>query len=275
MITAHSGSEPPLSVSKEICRTLIKQQKGRIAFAGRAGAGKSTLANHLAGRDYFVLNHADPIKEEILEWLTESVLTGYDPESEETFNHFCGFIGLSPRRVEDDLWEMVGPVYASFIKLHVAAIKANWNLSPFLDLRAGEHIAAKVAFVDAHKEVFRSPMQIYSEMSKEIAADPYYWVNRTISRSSGEPICFNADTRFRDEIECMKMCGWSMIYLDISDSTQAKRRPEMTDEQKMHQSEWDISALDCDFCIDSNKSESSVLMQLSEYLTEKAVHYAR
>lgn len=275
MIIAHSADEPPLDVAIDITRSLTRKNKGRIAFAGRAGAGKTTLANYIAGNDYFVINHADPIKEEILEWLTDSVLYGHEPDSEDAFSHFCGFIGLSPRRVEDDLWDMVGPVYSAFVKLHLKAIKGNWNLSQFLDMAVGEHIAAKVAFVDSHKVDFRSPLQVYSEMTKEIAADPYYWVNRTISRSVNEPICFNADTRFRYEIECLKMCGWTTIFLDISDETQAMRRPEMTDDERMHQSEWDISALDCDFTIDSNKSESSVLMQLSDYLTAKAIQYAR
>lgn len=262
----HPVENVPLDVAVRLCREAIEQRPMRIAFAGRAGAGKTSVAGLLSQNVWEVLNHADMIKEEILEWLVDAMLQGFDPESDQAFEHFANFMGISPARIQDDLWDLIGPVYAEFSKLYLVAKREKWPLAEFAMKGPGVDIKEKVAFVDSHKGVFRRAMQLYSEMSKELTADEHYWVNMTISRSLATHVCFNADTRWKSEVDMLRNCAWKIIYLDINDETQKKRRPEMTDEERNHSSEWSITGKDCDLSIDSNQSLSAVIMQIAEYL---------
>lgn len=267
----HPVGDVPLEVAVKLCAAAIVQRPCRIAFAGRAGAGKSTVATLLANEILLkndkvdIFNHADMIKEEILEWLVDAVLQGFDPESDQCFEHFANFMGISPARIQDDLWDLIGPVYAEFCRLFLVATKNKWPLAEFAMKGPGVDIKEKVAFVDSHKGLFRRAMQLYSEMSKELTADEYYWVNMTVSRSLATYMCFNADTRWKSELDVLKNCAWKTIYLDISDETQKKRRPEMTDLERSHSSEWSIEPKDCDLVVDSNESLSSVIMHIAEY----------
>lgn len=262
----YRAEEPPIAVAIDICRALLKQAPRRLAFAGRAGAGKNTIAEAISQGEWPVINHADTMKEEILEWLTDACLHGLEADTDQAFEHFATFMGISPGRIQDDLWDLIGPVYASFLRLYLVARQQKYQLTPFVMLPLGIDIELKVAFVDAHKQAFREALQLYGQMSKELAANPYYWVDKTIARSLDAPICLNADTRYTDELECLRTCAWSGIYLEIDEATQIARRPDMTEAQRMHVSEWGIQPQDCDVVIDANTSVASVLMGVADYL---------
>lgn len=266
MTGLYDADNPPLDVAVSICRNMLAERPLRIAFAGRAGAGKSTLAALLSGGSWPVLNHADTMKEEVLEWLVDASLRGFDPESDEAFEHFANFMGISPARIQDDLWDLLGPVYASFVALYLVSQRGRFPLHAFAGDPPGVNLPAKVEFVERHKTHFREPLQLYGQMSKELTANPYYWVDRTIARSIGSPICFNADTRFRDEMEALRGCGWTGVFLQVSDAVQRQRRPELTQRQRDHASEWGIVPDDCDVTIDADHDPAYVLMQVAAYL---------
>jgi hypothetical protein len=263
----YDGENPPLSVAIDICQKTFARHPRRVAFAGRAGAGKNTVAELIAGDRWPVFNHADKLKEEVLEWVVRSCLEGFDIDSDESFLHFANFIGLSPARIQDDLWDLVGPVYTAMIRLYITAQREHFNIVPFATMATGESLPEKIKFVDGHKEHFREALQLYGTMSKELAADPYHWVTMTIARAIHHPTCFNADTRYIDEIECLKMCGWTVIYLDINDTTQNERRPTMNAKEKLHASEWDICNSMCDAAVNANGGLSNVLMQIAQSIT--------
>lgn len=267
VISAHQAEAPPIDIAIELCRGMLKRQPARIAFAGRAGAGKTTISLLLAQQEWPVFNHADTMKVEVFEWLVDALLLGHDPESDASFEHFANFMGLSPSRIHDDLWELIGPVYTAFTKLYVRSLHRDYDLVQMARL-TGPDLAPQIAFVDRHKDDFRETLQLYGTMSKELAADSYYWVNRTVSAALSHRICFNGDTRYREEMEALRGCGWLGIYLQIDDSTQMERRPKMTKQERMHDSEWSINPEDCDVILDATAPLPVVLVQLAEYLSQ-------
>lgn len=264
----YAAEGPPLNIAVDVCRGLLLQRPVRIAFAGKAGAGKTTLARHLGSDTWPVFNHADLLKQELVDWLNDALTYGYRPFSDDCFYHFANFLGLSPVRLQEDLWPLVRPVYEAMIRLYVTA-------GTMHDLRVdrAHTLDRKIRLVDTHKRVFRESLQVYGSMVKEIAADPYYWVNRTIERAIPHSVCFNGDTRHREEMECLRACGWVGVYLWIDDDTQRVRRPEMTESERNHHSEWSITAEDCDIVIDSTDSPSVALMELAEYLAAGTVRH--
>lgn len=256
------ADDPPLAVAVDVCRGLLEHTPVKIAFAGKAGAGKTTLARALSTDTWPVFNHADLLKDELVEWIVEALHRDYKPYSDECFYHFANFMGLSPGRLQEDLWTLVRPVYESMIRLYGHARQIN----AFRSIPT-QSLADRIGFVDLHKHLFRDSLQVYGSMVKEIAADPYYWVNRTIERSTAHRVCFNGDTRHREEMECLRACGWIGVYLWIDDDTQRARRPEMTDHERAHSSEWGIEPDDCDIVVDSTKSSGVALMELADYLS--------
>lgn len=267
---AFSADNPPLEVAVTICRTLIEQRGGRFAFAGRAGSGKSTVARLLTNGDWPIVNHADTLKQEVVEWLTDALRYDFDPHSDDSFLHFANFMGLSPARIQDDLWDLLGPVYRSFVTLYARATRASFDIKPLRTYAAITQATEAIAYVDAHKEEFREVLQLYGSMSKEISADPYYWVNRTVTAGACFPICFNADTRYRQEMECLRSCGWTGVFFWIDDDTQLARRPDMVTTARFHHSEWGLAPEDCDMVVDATQPIPAVLMQLADYLAAVA-----
>lgn len=262
----YTAEDPPLSIAVDVCRGLLKITPQKIAFAGKAGSGKTSMAKMLSTSAWPIFNHADMLKEELFSWLFEAINHGYKPYSDECFYHFSNFMGLSPARIQEDLWDLVKPVYESFIKMYIKTLSApEFKKIPIYSLDE------RILFVDNHKQEFRESLQVYGSMVKEIAADQYYWVNKTISRSSDYKVCFNGDTRHKEEMECMKECGWIGIFLWVDEETQKLRRPEMTEDQRNHFSEWSITAEDCDAVIDSTKSLSAALMELADYLSASSI----
>lgn len=262
------AEDPPLRVAVDVCHGLFLNTPVKIAFAGKAGAGKTTLARTLSTEQWPVFNHADSLKEEIVEWLDEAIRREYRPYSDDCFYHFANFMGLSPARIQEDLWDLVRPVYEALIRLYDRS-RAHSDFE-----RIPSHsFELRMQFVDRHKHIFRESLQIYGSMVKEIAADPYYWVNRTIERSSQHRICFNGDTRHREEMECLRACGWIGVYLWVDEDTQRRRRPDMTDAERQHASEWGITPEDCDMVVDSTESPSVALMELAEYLSAGPIRH--
>lgn len=261
----YSEESVPAEVAAAACRRLLTAAPARITFAGRAGSGKSTVAELIRGEAWPCHNHADTIKSEVVEWLAGALQRGFDPDADEAFLHFSHFMGLSPSRVRDDLWDLLGPVYATFVRLYATARREKLAVDPHLAL------AEQVALVERHKPLFREPLQLYGQMSKELAADPYHWVKQTIGRSLDHPVCFNADTRFSEEMEALRSCGWVGVYLAIDDATQRARRPEMTERERQHVSEWGITPEECDLVVDANRPLGAVLLQIAGYLVAKEI----
>lgn len=263
---AYRAEMPPLAVAVDICRTLIRQQGGRYAFAGRAGSGKTSTALLLSGGEWPIFNHADTLKQEVVEWLSDALIYGFDPQSDDSFLHFAHFMGLSPARIQDDLWDLLGPVYAAFIRVYSRAVRNAFDSGPLRHFSDVRKMTEAITYVDAHKEEFREVLQIYGSMSKEIAADPYYWVNRTVTAGMNFPICFNGDTRYQSEMQCLRACSWTGVFLWIDDETQVQRRPDLGKNQRDHHSEWGMAPEDCDVMIDATQPQAVVLMEFANYL---------
>lgn len=260
-IELYLEAEVPPQVAAECCRKLLRERPARIALAGRSGSGKSTVAAIIRMGEWPCFNHADTMKGEVFDWLVDALERDADPDA--SFLRFANFMGLSPNRVRSDLWELLGPVYQSFLSLRHSWRETGLPISPGLAPEERLHL------VEQHKPLFREALQLYGEMCKEIAADPYHWVKQTVDRSVGHPVCFNADTRFSEEMETLRNCGWTGIYLAVSDEKQRLRRPELTETQRNHASEWGIGPEECDLVVDADRPLGAVLMQIANYLSGK------
>lgn len=268
-VTVFDPERPPLTLAVALLSQLLQRQPRRLAFAGRAGAGKTTMCELLAGRSallpdaipsgFPIINNADGIKAEVMEWLVEARTRHLIPEEEATKDHFLDYLGLSPAMVKAYMWDLIGPLWEAMKTLLEDAYRLFPPLDGWLQYARGEGIEAKVAFVDAHKPIFRTALQKYGEAVKELAADPFYWVNETVNRSLAFRTCFNGDIRFTEEADALKGAGWTTIYLWIDDETQKQRRPDLTPEQLAHASENGIAPEDCDFVIDATRDLARVV----------------
>lgn len=254
-------------------RALVEASQLRIAFAGPLGAGKTTMCELIANAGnkprLNIFNHADGIKEEVLEWVSDARRRAYIPGEEATFDHFCNFLGISPGIVRLDMGEMLMPVWQAFNSLLEVVYDKRIDVIPFASLPPHMDVARKVAFVDLHKQAFRTSLQLWGQVTKDINADPYYWVNQTITRALGHAPCFNGDTRFLQELELLSSTGWKSIYITVSAENQNLRRPELTEAQRNHISERSIGPDDCDAVVDGDLPVPEVLLAIASYLAER------
>jgi hypothetical protein len=256
----------------------------RLAFGGKAGSGKTTCCEVISGvsgllpADHAddhpplpILNHADLIKEEVLRWVSRSKTRGLIPGHRSTFESFCDHFGISPYIVERDMAEMLFPVFAAMNQTLQDAYDEHWDLSQFAEMADGEGIERKVAFVDAHKRFFRTSLQLYGQVVKDLDANPFYWVSKTIDRATRARIALNGDTRFPEEMEILESTGWTTVWLEISAETQKERRPDLTEEQLAHVSENSLSAKDCKYVINADQPLPLVLRDLYLIVRPKPV----
>lgn len=251
-----------------IVRPLLSAKRCRLAFAGRAGAGKTTMCELLAsGSTIPIINHADGIKDEVLTWVADCRRRLYIPGEDATFEKFCDFVGISPGLVQNDLRDLLMPVWDAFNQLLQDVYDHRLDVTPYCKQTADIDLATKVAYVDAYKQFFRTSLQLWGQVVKDLGSNPYHWVDATIGRAMTTVPCLNGDTRFKEELERMSATGWTSVYLDISEATQKIRRPDLTEEQRNHISEISIGPEDCDFVINGELSEADVLLQLAGLLT--------
>jgi hypothetical protein len=140
---------------------------------------------------------------------------------------------------------------------------------PFAKIAPHDRIPEKVAFVDAHKPAFRSALQKWGQLTKDLSGDNLYWVDQTISRSLTVAPCLNGDTRFDFEMAALRNCNWRGVYVGIDRETQDLRRPGLTDEQRTHISETSIQPSDCDLTVDGRAPVAEILLTIAEYLHER------
>ena len=256
-------------------RAILEKSQLRLAFAGPLGAGKTTMCEAISRAGYpgkgdlKILNHADGIKEEVLEWVSDARRRAYIPSTEGTFNHFCNFLGISPGIVQMDMQELLGPLWKSFDQLLSDVYEHKIDVIPFSKLAPNEDVPRKVAFVDTHKPFFRTALQHWGQTTKDLNADPYYWVNQTVSRAIGEAPCLNGDTRFPQEMELMRSTGWRSVYITVSEGNQRLRRPEVTETQLNHISERSLRPEDCDHVVDGDQPVANVLLQVASHLANR------
>jgi hypothetical protein len=257
----------------EICRAILRRWPLRLFCAGRAGAGKDTVAHLIAGNEFPVLGHADTLKEEVLAWLADVVTKTLYADDEGMFGHFCDFMGFDdPAIVRTDLAELLMPLSEAFGAMAKAAVHEHGltrELAFFASLATGEFLEAKVAYCNRYRGLFRLSLQRYSQAVKELCANPSHWVERTIARAQDHPICCNADTRFaEDEVDLLRFAGWKGIYLWIDRPTQRRRRPELTEEQIHHVSESSIRPEDCDLVVDGRLPIATVMTTVARWLVD-------
>lgn len=252
-------------------RDFLEHSEIRLAFGGKLGAGKTTMCEAISAAPYrdkgnlTIINHADGIKEEVLEWVSDARRRGYIPGHNSTFEHFCNFLGISPGIVKLDMYELMHPLWTAFDQLLTAVYDEQIPVLPFASIPSGQELTRKVAFVDHHKQTFRTALQLWGQTTKDLNADPYHWVNQTVSRAIGSAPCLNGDTRFPEEMELMRATGWVAIYIAISEETQRIRRPNATPEQLNHVSETSLRPEDCDVTVDGNVTVPEVLLQIASY----------
>lgn len=273
-ILSDKREELPLSDTANLIYQHLAQNPRRIAFAGIAGAGKSTMAELIAGTSDFldygdvthapvpIYNHADGIKDEVLTWVAVSRTRGLIPGERATFLSFCDSMGISPPIVEHYMWSILGPVWKAMNQLLDDAYTYLPPLEQWTMYEIGEGVELKVAFVDKYKSLFRTSLQHYGQAVKDIDADPTHWAQKTVNRSKNLKLCINADSRFDDEILLLNDTGWTSIYLYIDPETQRLRRPEMTEEQLAHVSENGIDPFVCDIRIDARQGIADVLSDI-------------
>lgn len=249
-------------------RALLEASQLRLAFGGQLGAGKTTMCEAIAtvpfpGKERLpIFNHADGLKEEVLEWVSDARRRAYMPGEEATFEHFCNFLGISPGIVRLDMQELLMPLWASFDKLLSDVYEHQIPVVPYAKIPPKQQVERKVAFVDSHKPFFRTALQLWGQTVKDLNADPYHWVNETVGRSIGHAPCLNGDTRFPEEMELMHATGWLSVYITVSEENQRLRRPETTDEQRRHKSETALGPEDCTYVVDGDRPISDVLLQI-------------
>lgn len=279
----YDSAEPPLGAMAHQLYAKLAASPRRLALAGPAGSGKTTICELIAGTSTLldddisyvshppvpIFNHADGIKEEVLEWIARARTRALIPSEQATFEDFCDFLGLSVGVVRHDMWDLMGPLWVAMHKLledaydHLPARE----LADINELQPGEKVDAKVAFVDKYKSLFRTSLQLYGQAIKDMCTNEYYWVEKTVERGIGNPLCLNGDTRFTAEMNLLRNTGWTSVYLSIERDTQALRRPDLTEEQLAHISENGMNPNDCDIIIDANQPLTGVLSDLVRFLS--------
>ncbi len=277
-IVAFERSNPPVPVAAALLHDVLVNSPRRIALAGRAGAGKTTIARIITGahpalggppwlaEKIPVFNHADGIKDEVLEWAANARKRGLIPGHDATFDDFCNFLGITPSIVRLDLMEIVGPCWQAMSQLLETVYDEQIPVMQWAGVPIRQATAEKVAFIEQYKPVFRSALQTYGQAIKEIGANPQHWVEWTVERGMAHRLWVNADSRFAEEMHVLRGTGWTGVYLQISDETQRERRPEMTGEQLLHVSEHGIGPRECDCVIDANQPLGMVIMELATAL---------
>lgn len=285
----YNPADPPLGTVATLLYQLLETHPRRLAFTGRAGSGKTSLCQLIAGThpalfdnpDYLahpvvpIINHADLIKEEVLEWLAEARSRAFIPDERSTFEHFCDFLGISPSIVEHDMMEVVGPLWTEMRRLLDKTYEHRLGVAHWSDIPPGELLGEKVAYVDAHKPLFRSALQLYGEVGKILSGDPGYWVDHTVRRGSVHRLCVNGDTRFAEELDILRYTGWTIVGLKLDDDHQRQRRPDLTEEQRQHASETSLRMDLCDVVLDANQPLPLVGMALADWIAARASKSAR
>lgn len=284
---AFDPANPPLWLAASLLSRVMAGNPRRLAFGGRSGAGKTSICLVLAGThpdlartEYrqalpvSIINHADLMKEEVLEWVANARKRALIPGNRATFVSFCAFLGISPGIVEKDMWELLGPVWEAFNELLEAVYDLKIPIQAWADYLPGENLQDKVAFVDTYKPHFRTSLQLYGEAIKEISGNPFYWVEHTVNRGITEPLCCNGDTRYPEEMEVLRSTGWTGVYVAVDPEVQ-DQRVQLTSEQRAHVSENALMPSDCDFMLDGNQPLGKVVMDLAEALSYARVETRR
>lgn len=283
-VEAFCDDDPPIAIGANLATKLLRKQPMRIAFAGRAGAGKSAVASVIAGTHpdlgldprwqshmpYPVFNHADGVKCEVLEWVSRAKFRALIPDERATFVSFCDFLGISPGIVERDLWEVLGETWNAMNELLQVCYDERIPVQDWADSSSTQEMEAKVAFVDRRKQWFRRSLQAYGESIRQISGNREYWAEQTIDRGLATRACLNADTRFREEMDVLRAAGWIGVYLDVDAKTQAARLPWMTADAHSHVSEHGIGPEDCDVVIDATRPLGRVVLDVAEWLAARA-----
>lgn len=271
MIDAHAFDGIDIDRAGEICHSLLLQHPRRITFAGRAGSGKTSVCEAISRDLIPIINHADTLKEEVLELLVSAAAAGLLHERDEgrRFIHFAHYVGLTPEILRDDCWTIFGRAFADFTRMldFAATAAIDRDLAFFHGLKAGEYLPQKVKFVERHKGFIRPTLISYGQAIKEVNANPSHWVEQTVTRAIHHSACLNGDTRFaEDELDLLEYCGWTSVYLWIDRETQRVRRPELTDETLNDPTETSIDWTDCAFVIDARQPLPKVLMTIAAWL---------
>lgn len=282
-IEAFADSDPPVAIAANLISAMLAKQPQRIAFAGAAASGKSTVASVIAGThpdlakdarwQYHVpipvYNHADGIKAEVLEWVAKAKSRALIPDERATFVSFCDFLGISPGIVERDLWEVLGEPWEAMNELLETAYERRIPVQEWAGVPANVEIPGKVAFVDRHKPAFRRSLQSYGEAIREISGNREYWAEQTVDRGLAFRICLNADTRFPEEAALLHGAGWTVIHLAADRRTRLDRAPELTEQALDHVSERSIGPEHCDVSIDAARPLGRVVMDVAEWLASR------
>lgn len=285
-VEVFADADPPLSVGASLAASLLRQHPSRIFLAGKAGAGKSAVASAIAGthpdlvkdgrRDGHVAipvcNHADGIKDEVIEWVSRARARALIPGERATFVAFCEFLGISPGLVESDLWSILEAPWRAMEQALFDCYDRFIPVQQWAAVAPGDDVSGKVAFVDRYKPVFRRSLQLYGEAIREISGNPDYWAERTVDRGLVFRTCLNADTRFGHEADLLHGAGWIGVYLDISDDTQRRRRPEMGQDALAHASEHGIGPEACDVAVDANRPLGRVVLDIAEWMAARTAH---
>lgn len=283
-VEAFDDHDPPLAIGANLIAGMLAKTPIRIAFAGKAGAGKSSVAAVIAGTHpdlaqdlrwqahvpYPVFNHADGVKCEVLEWASRAKQRALIPDERATFIAFCDFLGISPGIVERDMWEVLGETWTAMNELLETCYDQRIPVQDWADTSAREEMEAKVAFIDRRKQWFRRSLQAYGESIRQISGNREYWAEQTIDRGLAYRTCLNADTRFREEMDVLRAAGWIGVYLDIDEATQLARLPWMTGDAGQHVSEHGIAPEDCDVTIDARQPLGRVVMDVAEWLAARS-----
>ena len=283
-VQAYDPANPPLGLMADLIYQTLVHSPRRIAFGGKAGAGKTEMCRLIAGTSELltgetwmghppipILNHADLIKEEVLQYVARCKTAGIRPSSDEAFVAFCAHFDLPAPFVRQDMGEIMIPLFTAMNQTLQDAYDHLPTLRQWAEMPPGTEIEAKVALVDEYKTYFRTSLQLYGQAIKDTGGDPYYWVAQTVNRGLEHKIALNGDTRFREEMEILEGTGWTTIWLDITRRTQKKRRPDLTKEQLAHPSENGLAKEDCRHVVDANQAPNLVLRDIHAILAPKSV----
>ena len=250
------ADDPPVSVVTRPLRTLAHEHVVRVALISSDHLIKDRVAQTLHSQGWAVINHLDPLKDDLVHWLMICRHLANRTRAH-LWERFCEWVVVDEQTARKDLAYLLDPLFEEMLRLATWAADHPALVDPLADRERLDD--ERVAFINDHGDLFQSALNQYAVVSKELTADDLYLVDETVTRSLKRGSCVNTDTHTHRELDVLRHCGWVSVYL-YSDASQ----PNVQDI-----SETLPGPSACDLVIDGRFPLGRVLFDLTDGLLRR------